>query len=66
VTAQLSERELAVVRDLMAAHAPDVDPLRASLLSGGRSNLTYTLTDGGGKWVLRRPRWGTSSRRRTT
>ncbi|MEV0185375.1 phosphotransferase family protein [Streptomyces sp. NPDC050625] len=30
-------------------------PLRASLVAGGRSNLTYRLTDGHGDWVLRRP-----------
>ncbi len=33
-------------------------PLRASLLSGGRSNLTYTLTDGKHDWVMRRPPLG--------
>jgi len=30
-------------------------PLRASLVTGGRSNLTYRLTDGRSRWVLRRP-----------
>ena len=50
--------ELTVVRDLLAAHVPGVGPLRASLLSGGRSNLTYSLTDGVGRWVLRRPPLG--------
>ncbi|AXK32459.1 phosphotransferase family protein [Streptomyces armeniacus] len=30
-------------------------PLRASLITGGRSNLTYRLTDGRSDWVLRRP-----------
>jgi aminoglycoside phosphotransferase (APT) family kinase protein len=33
-------------------------PLRASLISGGRSNLTYALTDGEHQWVLRRPPLG--------
>ena len=33
-------------------------PLRVDLLSGGRSNLTYRLTDGHGRWVLRRPPLG--------
>lgn len=33
-------------------------PLRVELLSGGRSNLTYLLTDGAGRWVLRRPPLG--------
>ncbi|HVU74516.1 MAG TPA: phosphotransferase family protein [Mycobacteriales bacterium] len=35
------------------------DPLRADLIAGGRSNLTYKLTDGAGAtWVLRRPPTG--------
>ncbi len=33
-------------------------PLRVELLSGGRSNLTYLLTDGTSQWVLRRPPLG--------
>lgn len=33
-------------------------PLSASLIAGGRSNLTYILTDGVGRWVLRRPPLG--------
>jgi aminoglycoside phosphotransferase (APT) family kinase protein len=33
-------------------------PLRVELLSGGRSNLTYLLSDGRGRWVLRRPPLG--------
>jgi aminoglycoside phosphotransferase (APT) family kinase protein len=32
--------------------------LRVELLSGGRSNLTYLLTDGQSRWVLRRPPLG--------
>ena len=32
--------------------------LRVSLLSGGRSNLAYTVTDGRRAWVLRRPPLG--------
>jgi aminoglycoside phosphotransferase (APT) family kinase protein len=35
-----------------------VGPLQVELLSGGRSNLTYSLTDGRGRWVLRRPPLG--------
>jgi aminoglycoside phosphotransferase (APT) family kinase protein len=30
-------------------------PLEAELASGGRSNLTYCVTDGSSKWVVRRP-----------
>jgi aminoglycoside phosphotransferase (APT) family kinase protein len=33
-------------------------PLTVELLSGGRSNLTYLLRDGSGRWVLRRPPLG--------
>lgn len=33
-------------------------PLKVELLSGGRSNLTYLLTDGSQRWVLRRPPLG--------
>ncbi|MFJ9420343.1 phosphotransferase family protein [Streptomyces sp. NPDC101227] len=32
--------------------------LHAELVQGGRSNLTYRLTDGQGSWVLRRPPLG--------
>jgi len=39
--------------------APLVDglrgPLQAELIEGGRSNLTYTISDGERTWVLRRP-----------
>ena len=38
----------------MPATAPGGD-LSATLLAGGRSNLTYLLTDGRGRWVLRTP-----------
>jgi aminoglycoside phosphotransferase (APT) family kinase protein len=54
----IPDRAIAAVRDLLAAHVPDVGPLRASLIAGGRSNLTYTLTDGTHRWVLRRPPLG--------
>jgi len=33
-------------------------PLRASLISGGRSNLTYSIGDDTHEWVLRRPPLG--------
>ncbi|MEV7089998.1 phosphotransferase family protein [Streptomyces sp. NPDC093085] len=32
--------------------------LDARLIEGGRSNLTYTVTDGSGRWVVRRPPLG--------
>jgi aminoglycoside phosphotransferase (APT) family kinase protein len=33
-------------------------PLRAELVAGGRSNLTYRVTDGRHRWILRRPPLG--------
>jgi len=33
-------------------------PLQVSLIAGGRSNLTYAVTDGASRWVLRRPPLG--------
>lgn len=33
-------------------------PLHASVIAGGRSNLTYRLTDGATNWALRRPPLG--------
>ncbi|NWF28571.1 phosphotransferase family protein [Streptomyces sp. PKU-EA00015] len=33
-------------------------PLSARLIQGGRSNLTYTVTDGTSHWVVRRPPLG--------
>ncbi|MBD0712185.1 MULTISPECIES: phosphotransferase family protein [unclassified Streptomyces] len=33
-------------------------PLEARLIEGGRSNLTYAVSDGTGRWVVRRPPLG--------
>jgi aminoglycoside phosphotransferase (APT) family kinase protein len=48
------------VTDWFLAHAGDVrPPLEFELIAGGRSNLTYRVTDAGGRrWVLRRPPLG--------
>ncbi len=45
----------------LTAHDADAHPpLSFSLIAGGRSNLTYRVTDSaGGEWVLRRPPRGT-------
>ncbi|MEV0679281.1 phosphotransferase family protein [Actinosynnema sp. NPDC050436] len=43
--------------DRLAAHLGTA-PLTADLIPGGRSNLTYRLTDGTSRWVLRRPPLG--------
>lgn len=37
---------------------PPGGPLEARLLAGGKSNLTYELSDGGQSWVVRRPPLG--------
>jgi aminoglycoside phosphotransferase (APT) family kinase protein len=36
----------------------DSPPLTATMFAGGRSNLTYAVTDGTNRWVLRRPPLG--------
>jgi len=48
------------VSSWFAAHAPGcTPPLDFSLIAGGHSNLTYTVSDAaGGRWVLRRPPLG--------
>jgi aminoglycoside phosphotransferase (APT) family kinase protein len=48
------------LRPWFAAHVDGATdtPLHASLISGGRSNLTYAIGDGSHEWVLRRPPLG--------
>ncbi len=48
------------LRPYFAAHVPGASdrPLTAELIAGGRSNLTYGVTDGEHEWVLRRPPLG--------
>ena len=45
------------VTEWMRGHVPSVaPPLRFEVVAGGRSNLTYIVSDGAGqRWVLRRP-----------
>jgi aminoglycoside phosphotransferase (APT) family kinase protein len=52
--------DVARVTAWFEAHAPDVaPPLTFELIAGGRSNLTYRVTDTAGHaWVLRRPPLG--------
>ncbi|RHW28347.1 phosphotransferase family protein [Nocardioides immobilis] len=53
---QLSERELAGVASLLIDAGETVaGQLTATLVAGGRSNLTYRLDDGTSAWALRRP-----------
>ncbi len=53
--------DAAAVTDWLTAREPGVvPPLDFSLIAGGRSNLSYRMTDrAGGAWVLRRPPRGT-------
>lgn len=53
-----TERLAAFLSRAVTVHAHAGDPLKVSLLSGGRSNLTYRLTWGPHDWVLRRPPLG--------
>ncbi len=40
---------------LESQRVPVTGPLTSELVSGGRSNLTYVVTDGTHRWVVRRP-----------
>jgi len=42
----------------LRAYLGSVRPLTATMFEGGRSNLTYAVTDGENRWVLRRPPLG--------
>jgi aminoglycoside phosphotransferase (APT) family kinase protein len=52
--------DLAALQTWFAAHVAEAGdaPLSASLIAGGRSNLTYHVTDGTHDWVVRRPPLG--------
>ncbi|MFJ8042363.1 phosphotransferase family protein [Kitasatospora sp. NPDC096147] len=52
--------DLARLRAHLDAERPGLvrGPLRAELIEGGRSNLTYRVGDGSSTWVLRRPPLG--------
>jgi aminoglycoside phosphotransferase (APT) family kinase protein len=52
--------DLERLRSFFAEHLDEADgrPLIAELIAGGRSNLTYRITDGEHRWVLRRPPLG--------
>ena len=51
--------DLAALRKFLVASGLGVDgPLRGVLMQGGRSNLTYRVSDGVSTWVVRRPPLG--------
>jgi aminoglycoside phosphotransferase (APT) family kinase protein len=56
VTTSLEGLDLdALDRHLKSVDVPRTGDLRAELISGGRSNLTFLVFDDVSKWVLRRP-----------
>ncbi|SFQ49136.1 Predicted kinase, aminoglycoside phosphotransferase (APT) family [Amycolatopsis arida] len=52
--------DLAHLRDRLDAELPGLvsGPLRGEVIAGGRSNLTYLVTDDNDRWVVRRPPLG--------
>ncbi|MFI9777585.1 phosphotransferase family protein [Streptomyces sp. NPDC051956] len=51
--------DVAALQPYFERHVPEcTDELSLKLLHGGRSNLTYEVTDGTHRWVLRRPPLG--------
>ncbi|MBC7631634.1 phosphotransferase family protein [Aeromicrobium sp.] len=52
--------DLAALQTWLTATRPDLvtGPLTASLIAGGKSNLTYTVSDGSSEYVVRRPPMG--------
>jgi aminoglycoside phosphotransferase (APT) family kinase protein len=50
--------DLPALQRFFDAKVPGAGQLRAELMHGGRSNLTYRITDGRTSWVLRRPPLG--------
>ena len=54
--ATLSAIELQAVAQEFSKHGQHIaGPLTSSLIAGGRSNLTFRLSDGSSQWVLRMP-----------
>jgi aminoglycoside phosphotransferase (APT) family kinase protein len=58
--AELPGLDLARVTEWLDGAQPGLrqGPLNAEVIAGGRSNLTYRLTDGEHRWALRRPPLG--------
>lgn len=59
-TEELPGLDLSRLRDRLEAERPGLTrgPLTGELIQGGRSNLTYVITDGTENWVVRRPPLG--------
>jgi len=59
MTATVDGLDLPALEEFFARTVPEFSGgLSAEMLQGGRSNLTYLLTDGRHRWVLRRPPLG--------
>jgi aminoglycoside phosphotransferase (APT) family kinase protein len=60
MTRQLPGLDLARLEEYVDRRVPGLrhGNLQAELITGGRSNLTYRITDGEWRWVLRRPPLG--------
>lgn len=62
MTNTLAGIDLPALQRFFADHVPaEVGRLSAELITGGKSNLTYRVTDGARIWVVRRPPLGTLS-----
>src|SRR4051794_1818432 len=56
---QVEDAAAAGVHGFLTQYVDDIGPtLQLNLITGGRSNPTYTVTDGHHQWVLRRPPHG--------
>lgn len=55
--AELPGVDLAALTDWLDAQRPGLrtGPLSGTVIAGGKSNLTYRITDGARQWALRRP-----------
>jgi aminoglycoside phosphotransferase (APT) family kinase protein len=59
MTSDGTELDLSALRTYLLGHGmPPAGELTATAINGGRSNLTYRVTDGQTSWVLRRPPTG--------
>ncbi|GAF49522.1 phosphotransferase family protein [Rhodococcus wratislaviensis] len=60
MTPSLPGLDLAVLEAYLRERQPSMltGQLRGSVIAGGKSNLTYDVTDGAGRWVVRRPPLG--------
>src|SRR5690606_1177668 len=57
------ELDVAVLKDYITAHLPNLNgDLSVKQFPSGFSNLTYLITLGDNKWVLRRPPFGTKAK----